>query len=115
MGAPAFAAPTLLEIIGQGHDVIAAYTRAPRPAGRRGLEITKTPVHLVAEQHAIPVFTPVSLRNDAEQEQLRALQNKLVAIRKLIEDTAEIAAQTSIDPIELRREVFAHLGLNEAW
>ena len=73
MGAPAFAAPTLLEIIGQGHDVIAAYTRAPRPAGRRGLEITKTPVHLVAEQHAIPVFTPVSLRNDAEQEQFRAL------------------------------------------
>ncbi len=72
MGAPAFAVPTLLEIIGQGHDVVAVYTRAPRPAGRRGLELTKTPIHLIAEQHAIPVFTPTTLRNEAEQETFRA-------------------------------------------
>src|SRR5579872_2093388 len=71
MGAPAFAVPTLLEIIGQGHDVAAVYTRAPRPAGRRGLELTKTPVHLAAERHAIPVFTPATLRNEAEQERFR--------------------------------------------
>ena len=72
MGAPAFAVPTLLEIIGQGHDVVAVYTRAPRPAGRRGLELTKTPIHLVAEQHAIPAFTPATLRNEAGQETFRA-------------------------------------------
>jgi methionyl-tRNA formyltransferase len=72
MGAPAFATPTLLEIIGQGHDVAAVYTRAPRPAGRRGLEITKTPVHLIAEQHSIPVLTPASLRDPVEQERFSA-------------------------------------------
>ena len=72
MGAPAFAVPTLLEIIGQGHEVAAVYTRAPRPAGRRGLELTKTPVHLAAAQHVIPVFTPATLRNEAEQETFRA-------------------------------------------
>jgi methionyl-tRNA formyltransferase len=72
MGAPAFATPTLLEIIGRGHDVVAVYTRAPQPAGRRGLEITRTPVHLIAEQHAIPVLTPATLRGEAEQEQFRA-------------------------------------------
>jgi methionyl-tRNA formyltransferase len=71
MGAPAFATPTLLELIGRGHDVVAAYTRAPKPAGRRGLEITKTPVQLVAEQHEIPVFTPATLRDESAQAQLR--------------------------------------------
>jgi methionyl-tRNA formyltransferase len=80
MGAPAFATPTLLEIIGQGHEVVAAYTRAPRPAGRRGLEITRTPVHLIAEQHAIPVFTPASLRNEAEQEQFRSLDADVAVV-----------------------------------
>ena len=80
MGAPAFAVPTLLEILGQGHDVVAVYTRAPRPAGRRGLELTKTPIHLVAEQHAIPVLTPGTLRNEAEQETFRAHQADVAVV-----------------------------------
>jgi len=73
MGAPDFATPTLLEIIGRGHEVAAVYTRAPKPAGRRGLELTKTPVHLVAEHFAIPVLTPSTLRDPAEHERFRAL------------------------------------------
>ena len=34
MGTPDFAVPTLSEILGQGHEVVAVYTRAPKPAGR---------------------------------------------------------------------------------
>ena len=34
MGTPDFAVPTLSEIVGQGHDVIAVYTRPPAAAGR---------------------------------------------------------------------------------
>ena len=34
MGTPDFAVPTLVEIVGRGHDVAAVYTRAPKPAGR---------------------------------------------------------------------------------
>ena len=45
MGAPEFATPTLSALLEQGHEVVAVYTRAPKPAGRRGLEIAKTPVH----------------------------------------------------------------------
>ena len=30
MGTPDFAVPTLSEIVGQGHEVAAVYTRAPR-------------------------------------------------------------------------------------
>ena len=72
MGAPDFATPTLLEIIRQGHEIVAVYTRAPKPAGRRGLEPTKTPVHRVAEQHAIPVSAPASLKDAQAQEEFRA-------------------------------------------
>jgi methionyl-tRNA formyltransferase len=73
MGAPDFATPTLLEIIRQGHEIAAVYTRAPRPAGRRGLEPTKTPVHILAERFAIPVLTPATLRDAQTQEEFRAL------------------------------------------
>ena len=39
MGTPDFAVPTLIEIVRRGHEVVAVYTRAPKPAGRRGLEL----------------------------------------------------------------------------
>jgi methionyl-tRNA formyltransferase len=63
MGTPDFAVPTLSEIVGQGHEVVAVYTRAPRPAGR-GMELTKSPVHLAAERFGLPVETPKSLRTE---------------------------------------------------
>ena len=72
MGAPEFATPTLLEIIRQGHEVVAVYTRGPKPAGRRGLEPTKTAVHRVADRLSIPVLTPISLRDARTQEEFEA-------------------------------------------
>ncbi len=67
MGTPEFSVPTLQAIIKAGHDVVACYTRAPKPAGRRGLTLTKSPVHDVAEANQIPVFTPRTLRDEGEQ------------------------------------------------
>ncbi|MDP4594666.1 MAG: methionyl-tRNA formyltransferase [Beijerinckiaceae bacterium] len=63
MGTPDFSVPLLSEIIGQGHEVIACYSRAPKPAGRRGLELVKSPVHQTAERFGIPVLTPRTLRD----------------------------------------------------
>ena len=34
MGTPDFAVPTLLELVAHGHEVVAVYTRAAKPAGR---------------------------------------------------------------------------------
>ncbi|GLK79495.1 methionyl-tRNA formyltransferase [Methylopila turkensis] len=62
MGTPDFAAPVLSELVGQGHDVAAVYTRAPKPAGR-GMELRKSPVHALADRFAIPVLTPKSFRD----------------------------------------------------
>ncbi len=64
MGTPDFAVPTLVEIVGSGHEVVAAYTRAPAQAGRRGLELVPSPVHRAAERLGIPVFTPATLKGE---------------------------------------------------
>jgi methionyl-tRNA formyltransferase len=66
MGTPEFAVPTLTEIVSSGHEVVAVYTRAPKPAGRGQAE-RKSPVHLAAEGFGIPVMTPKSLKGEAEQ------------------------------------------------
>ena len=72
MGTPDFAVPTLAELIGQGHEIACAYTRAPKPKGR-GLGEEKSPVHKFAESAGIPVRTPPSLRSEAEQAGFAAL------------------------------------------
>ncbi|AVO46512.1 methionyl-tRNA formyltransferase [Phreatobacter cathodiphilus] len=72
MGTPDFAVPTLSEIIGQGHEVVAVYTRAPKPAGR-GMAEQKTPVHRLADGFGIPVFTPRTLRDAAAQADFASL------------------------------------------
>ncbi len=74
MGTPDFSVPILTAIIGQGYDVVAVYSQPPRPAGRRGLELTKSPVHEKAEQFGIPVFTPKSLKGAKEQEVFASLE-----------------------------------------
>ena len=72
MGTPNFAVPTLTEIVGQGHDVAAVYTRAPRPAGR-GLAEKKSPVHETAQRFGIHGRTPATLRNPDEHHIFAAL------------------------------------------
>ncbi|KPH80897.1 methionyl-tRNA formyltransferase [Bosea vaviloviae] len=69
MGTPDFAVPTLTEIIGQGHEVVSCYTRAPAQAGR-GLELKPSPVHKAAERFGIPVFTPSTLKTPDVAEQI---------------------------------------------
>jgi methionyl-tRNA formyltransferase len=66
MGTPEFSVPTLAEIFGAGYDIVAVYTRPPRPAGR-SLEEMKSPVQLFAESQRIPVLHPATLRSTEEQ------------------------------------------------
>src|SRR3954451_14811451 len=71
MGTPAFAATTLAEIVGQGHDVVAVYTRAPAAAGR-GMTLKPSPVHQMAERFGVPVLTPKTLRAEEAAATFRA-------------------------------------------
>lgn len=67
-GTPQFAVPTLSEIVGQGHDVVAVYSQPPRPAGR-GLDERRSPVHEAAIRLGLPVYTPRRLKEPGETEQ----------------------------------------------
>jgi len=62
MGTPDFAVPTLVELASRGHDIAAVYTRAPKPAGRRGLELTPSPVEREARRLGLNVVTPATLK-----------------------------------------------------
>lgn len=78
MGTPAFAVPALKALISSSHEVVAVYSQPPRPAGR-GLKLTPSPVHQLAEAHGIPVYTPVSLKS-AEAQNEFAAHNAEVAV-----------------------------------
>src|SRR5580704_12347223 len=72
MGTPDFAVPALVEIVGGGHEVVAVYTRAPQPAGRRGLELTPSPVAREAERFGLPIFTPKTFKKSDAAEAMLA-------------------------------------------
>jgi methionyl-tRNA formyltransferase len=73
MGTPDFAVPTLLALVGHGHDVVAVYTRAPKPAGR-GMKLQPTPVEQEARRLGIPVLTPKTLRTPEAEAELRGFE-----------------------------------------
>ena len=80
MGTPDFSVPILRAIAKAGHEVVAVYTQPPRAAGRRGLELTKSPVHREAERLGVEVRTPKSLKGEAEQEAFRALRADVAVV-----------------------------------
>lgn len=57
MGAPHFASPSLQALIESPHQIVGVYSQPPRPSGR-GMQVTPTPVHQIAQHHNIPVFNP---------------------------------------------------------
>jgi methionyl-tRNA formyltransferase len=73
MGTPEFAAATLRAVHEAGHEIVAVYSQPPRPGGRRGLDLVKSPVHQLAERLDLPVRTPVSLKGADEQAAFVAL------------------------------------------
>jgi methionyl-tRNA formyltransferase len=79
MGTPEFSVPTLKKLIESEHKVVAAYTRAPQPAGR-GLELKSSPVALEAERHRIPVFTPKTLKEPSAADAMRTLGGNVAVV-----------------------------------
>ncbi|MBB3144371.1 methionyl-tRNA formyltransferase [Phyllobacterium trifolii] len=80
MGTPEFSVPILNALIGQGHEIVAVYSQPPRPAGRRGLELTPSAVQRNAEQFGIEVRTPKSLKSEEEQQAFRDLEADVAVV-----------------------------------
>jgi len=71
--------PVLQALLAAGYEIIAVYTQPDRPAGR-GRESRPSPVKQLALGHGLKVNQPVSLKQDAEQQQLQALKPDLMIV-----------------------------------
>jgi len=78
-GTPDFAAQALRAILEAQYQVCAVYTQPDRPAGR-GRKLGKSPVKLLAEQQGIPVYQPQTLRDEVDQQDLRALKADIMVV-----------------------------------
>jgi methionyl-tRNA formyltransferase len=83
MGTPEFAVPTLVELAGRGHEIVAAYTRPPARAGR-GMEERRSPVHEAAARLSIPVLHPQSLKSEADTFHAHAVDVAVVVAYGLL-------------------------------
>ena len=79
MGTPDFAAPTLAELVGQGHRIAAVYTQPARPKGR-GLAAEPSPVAKLAEAYDLELRTPATLKDAAAQKAFAALELDAVVV-----------------------------------
>ena len=78
MGTPEFSVPILLAIAAQ-HEIAAAYTQPPRPAGR-GKADRPSAVHVAAEKLGIPVRCPSSLRSIEVQRDFASLRSDVAVV-----------------------------------
>ncbi|SGY97979.1 Methionyl-tRNA formyltransferase [Moritella viscosa] len=78
-GTPDFAAKHLSALLNSEHEVIAVYSQPDRPAGR-GKKLKPSDVKQLAVSHDIPVYQPVSLRNEDAQQELAALNADLMVV-----------------------------------
>ena len=79
MGTPDFAVPSLQALLDAGHEVCAVYTQPDKPQGRKQI-LTAPPVKELALQQGIPVYQPVTLKNEDEQAKLRALAPEVIIV-----------------------------------
>lgn len=79
-GTPDFAAHHLEALLTDGRfDVVAVYTQPDRPSGR-GKKLTASPVKALALEHELPVYQPLTLKDDEAQQQLTALNADLMVV-----------------------------------
>ena len=78
-GTPDFAARHLDALLSSQHQIVGVFTQPDRPAGR-GNKLTPSPVKVLAEQHSLPVFQPVSLRPEDNQKLVSDLNADVMVV-----------------------------------
>ena len=79
MGTPDISATCLRELIASDNEIVAVVTGKDKPRGR-GNVMTPTPVKALALEHALPVYTPDSLKTEDFMELLREINPDLIAV-----------------------------------
>jgi methionyl-tRNA formyltransferase len=72
-GTPEFAVPALAALITAGHEIVMVLTQPDRPAGR-GMKLRASPVKQLALEHKLPVYQPESLKPEAVQAAIAAVE-----------------------------------------
>lgn len=79
MGTPEYSAVTLRALLEAGHEVAGVFAQPDKPVGRKQI-LTPPPVKVTAQQNAIPVFQPATLRDGTALEILRGLGPELIVV-----------------------------------
>ncbi|WP_342225227.1 methionyl-tRNA formyltransferase [Rickettsia endosymbiont of Urophora cardui] len=79
MGTPEFVVPALTKLISSNHKVVAAFTQPPKAKGR-GLSETKSPIHQLADEAQIPVYTPTTLRNEEAANLINNIDADIIVV-----------------------------------
>jgi methionyl-tRNA formyltransferase len=79
MGTPAFAVPTLDQLAGAGHQIVAVFTQPDRPKGR-GQKDAMPPVKEAALRLGFPVYQPERVRRPEVVEQLREMAPEVMVV-----------------------------------
>lgn len=78
-GTPEFAKIALSRLFQTPLKILAVYTQPDKPVGR-GQHLQKSPVKEFALEHHLPIYQPLTLRNQETQQTLKALQPDLIVV-----------------------------------
>ena len=79
MGTPDFAVPCLKALIDDGNEISAVFTQPDKPKGR-GYTMTPPPVKVLAQEHNIPVYQPLTLRDGEASALLSGLDPDMIVV-----------------------------------
>lgn len=79
MGTPDFSVPTLRALVEAGHSIVGVYCQPDKQKGR-GKQIQMPPVKKAALALDLPVYQPVTLRDDTVQEELSNLAPDVIVV-----------------------------------
>ena len=78
-GTPEFARRSLAAILDAGHEVALVLTQPDRPSGR-GMRQAESPVKRFAQEHALAVFQPATLRNSESLARIVAARAQVLVV-----------------------------------
>lgn len=79
MGTPDFAVPSLQRLIDRGYEICGVFTQPDKPKGR-GHKLQPPPVKELALKYHLPVYQPVSLREEAIQKEISRLSADVIVV-----------------------------------
>jgi methionyl-tRNA formyltransferase len=79
MGTPHFATSALQALINSHHKVVGVFTQRPKAQGR-GLKEVKSPVHQLALDHQIKIYTPKTLRSEEITSLIHSIKADVIIV-----------------------------------